>query len=233
MTISYLALWDVDHTLVETGSVGSAAFRAGFEAATGIEMQEMADPSGLTEPEIFQRTLRLHHIDDPGDYFGVFERVQAEYYAEHAGDMLERGRALPGAELALATIADHPRVIQSVLTGNTRTAAQTKLRIFGLDRYIDFELGAYGTDDAVRARLIDIARERVAEQTGERFDATTTVLIGDTPLDVEAGREGGARVIAVATGRSSVAELRATAADTVLADLTGTNALLTAITSPP
>jgi phosphoglycolate phosphatase len=53
------------------------------------------------------------------------------------------------------------------------------------------------------------------------FDSVrdVTVLVGDTVLDVEAGLGGGARVIAVATGVSSPAELLEAGADAVLASL--------------
>jgi phosphoglycolate phosphatase len=50
-----------------------------------------------------------------------------------------------------------------------------------------------------------------------------------TPLDVAAGRAGGARVVAVATGPYRAGELRLTEADAVLDDLRDTEAALTAI----
>ncbi len=120
--------------------------------------------------------------------------------------------------------------MQSVLTGNTREAAEIKLRAFGLDRYLDLDIGAYGTDDDTRANLVKVARQR-AEQAarGITFDTATTVLIGDTPNDVTAARDGGARIIAVATGSDSAADLAAAGADTVLDDLTDTPAVLAAI----
>jgi phosphoglycolate phosphatase len=49
------------------------------------------------------------------------------------------------------------------------------------------------------------------------------VLVGDTPNDVLAAREGGIAMLAVATGRSSEAELRAAGAEVVLPDLLDTD----------
>ena len=46
---------------------------------------------------------------------------------------------------------------------------------------------------------------------------------------MEAARIGGARSIAVATGRSTAAELREAGADAVLADLSDTEQVITAI----
>lgn len=40
------------------------------------------------------------------------------------------------------------------------------------------------------------------------IDASLTVLIGDTPRDVDCARAGGTRIVAVATGSYSVEELR-------------------------
>jgi len=51
-------------------------------------------------------------------------------------------------------------------------------------------------------------------------------LIGDTERDVAAGRDGGAKVVGVATGVTSEDELRAAGADAVLADLADVNALV-------
>jgi phosphoglycolate phosphatase len=58
------------------------------------------------------------------------------------------------------------------------------------------------------------------------------VLVGDTPLDVAAGRAGGARVVAVATGPYRVEELEASGADAVLPDLRDTDRALAAILGP-
>ena len=109
-------------------------------------------------------------------------------------------------------------LIQSLLTGNIQTNALLKVSAFDLDRWLDIEVGAYGSDPhEERSDLVAVARERAAKKYGE---PTGAVLIGDTPRDVRAAHEAGARAVAVATGFSSPDELRASGPDAYLDDFT-------------
>jgi len=224
-----LVLWDIDHTLIETGGVGSEIYAAAFQKVTGRKQEQMADVSGRTEPVIFRETLALHGIDDPGDLFSIFADEQARGYAERVDELRRRGRALPGAAQALSALAKRDDAFQSVLTGNIRRSAEIKLSAFGLDTHLDLDAAAYGTDSDDRADLVPIARGRATQRTGYPFGRESTVLIGDTPADVAAAQDGGARIIAVATGNSSTNDLTAAGASNVLADLTSTTALLAAL----
>jgi phosphoglycolate phosphatase-like HAD superfamily hydrolase len=105
------------------------------------------------------------------------------------------------------------------LTGNLRAVAIIKLWVFGLAGFIDFEVGAYGDDEAYRPKLVAIAQQRAAAKYGADFTRDNSVILGDSPRDVETGRKGGARVIGVASGKSSMAELRAAGAGRVVGDL--------------
>jgi phosphoglycolate phosphatase-like HAD superfamily hydrolase len=136
---------------------------------------------------------------------------------------------LPGAREALLALHETPGVIQSVLSGNIRANAEAKLRAFGLDPFLDFEVGGYGSDDRVRSHLVGVAQARAAAKYGKTFTRETTVLIGDTPRDVQAGADGGARVVAVATGIDSAETLAVAGADAVLTSLSKTDEVLAAV----
>ena len=56
------------------------------------------------------------------------------------------------------------------------------------------------------------------------------MLVGDTPLDVLAAREAGARAVAVATGFAGLDALRESEPDALLQDLSDTDAAIRAIT---
>jgi phosphoglycolate phosphatase-like HAD superfamily hydrolase len=227
--VTTLVLWDIDHTLIETRGVGGEIYAEAFRLVTGHPLDEMPALAGRTEPVIFREALKAHGIADTGDLYGRFADEQARGYATRTDELRRRGRALPGAAEALRALAGRPDVIESVLTGNTRPAAETKLRAFGLDRYLNMDVGAYGTDDDDRPNLVKVARQRAEAAYAVRLDPESTVLIGDTPNDVAAARDGGARIIAVATGSDTAKDLAQAGADTVFNDLTQTDDLLTAI----
>jgi len=224
-----LVLWDIDRTLLSIDGLTAEVYAAAYRRVIGRELQAFPALAGKTERAIIIETLRLNRVAPTEELVGALADAVAERYASRSREIPARGRALPGAHAAVRALAAEPRVIQSVLTGNMRPIAEWKLAAFGFDEHLDLRVGAYGMDGRARPPLVDLARRRTAAVYGETVDADHTVLIGDTPLDVEAGRLGGARVIAVATGVSDEAALRAAGADLVLADLTDTAAVVEAV----
>jgi len=220
-----LVLWDIDHTLIESRGVGRELSAAAFEQVTGQRMRDQATIDGITEAVIFRETAKLHGLTTSRADFERFAQALTEQHVQRARELRERGAALPGAAVALDALAT-AGVRQTVVTGNVRKVAEIKLNVFGLDTRIDWSAGAYGEDADLRPALVDLALTRSSNV------AAKTVLIGDTPADVEGGRQNGVRVIAVATGRSSAAELREAGADVVLDDLTDAALLLRLVTNP-
>jgi phosphoglycolate phosphatase-like HAD superfamily hydrolase len=76
-----------------------------------------------------------------------------------------------------------------------------------------------------------MARSTAQARHDREFPGRATVLVGDTPRDVEAALATDAAVVGVATGMYSVDDLRMAGAHTVLGDLTDTDEVLAAITS--
>jgi phosphoglycolate phosphatase-like HAD superfamily hydrolase len=233
MTTPLLVLWDIDHTLIETRGVGSQVYAEAFAKVTGHPLEKMPELAGRTEPVIFREALKVNGIEPDEDLYDQFAAEQARAYAAHLDELRARGRALPGAAEALHALSERDDVLQSVLTGNTRPASEIKLQAFDLARYLNFDIGAYGTDDDTRANLVHVARQRAEKARGVNFDNGATVLLGDTQNDVAAAQASGARIIAVATGKDSAANLSAAGAETVLPDLTDTSAVIAAICGQP
>jgi phosphoglycolate phosphatase len=100
----------------------------------------------------------------------------------------------------------------------------------GLGEHLDLEVGAYGDVHEVRAELVPVARQAARAAYGADFGGRSTVLVGDTPLDVPAALATGARAVGVATGSFSAADLATAGAHVVLPDLTDAALVLAAVT---
>ena len=231
---SILVLWDVDFTLVDTRGVGRHLYQLAFAELYGRQLPSTATEAGMagrTDRAIATEVLGLAGIPDPQDQVTKFEAALSRLAPGLADRVTATGKALPGAEAALAALASRAR--QSVLTGNIRALAEVKLAPLGLTRYLDLDVGAYGDESAERADLVYLARKRALAAYGHDFAGEATVLIGDTPLDVAAAQATGARGVAVATGQFTTAELAEAGAHAVLADLADTAAVLDAVLGAP
>jgi phosphoglycolate phosphatase len=218
-----LVLWDVDGTLVYTAGHGRWAFNEAFEAVVG-RTPEQVDFAGRTDHQIALTMLG----GERGHLPRVLEELAGALDARKDA-MRAEGYAYPGVAEVLAALDERDDVVQSLLTGNIEVNAAVKVSAFGLERWLDFEVGAYGSDPhEERSDLVAVARERAAAKYGE---PTGAVLVGDTPLDVRAAHEAGARAVAVATGFADREALRASGPDAFLEDFTDTAAAVAAITA--
>ena len=136
---------------------------------------------------------------------------------------------MPGALDAVTKVWRLPGLVQTVVTGSIRPNAIEVLRAFGLARYLDTDIGGYGSEVYPKGAMLLNARGRAAEKYRADFTEHATVFIADSTRDVEAARIGGARSIGVASGRSSAGELRDAGADVVLDDLADTAAVVAAV----
>ncbi len=225
-----LILWDIDHTLIENGGVSKATYALAFELLVGRAPLARPATDGRTDFEIMHELLSANSIDTE-KYVEIaqFEDVLVEAMELNAPQLPQRGRILPGVIEVLTALSAMPSIVQSVLTGNIVSNARAKLSAFNLDRWVDLDVGGYGSDDTTRANLVNASRRKVLKKHGTVFDQSSTIMIGDTPLDVKAAREGGARIIAVATGVYSVSQLIEAGADVTLDSLADLNRFMTAL----
>jgi phosphoglycolate phosphatase-like HAD superfamily hydrolase len=229
-----LVLFDVDLTLVWSGPAGREVFDAAIAAALGrpvgdhgIVMAGKTDPQIAAEILTFAAVAEEHH----GTHLPVVLRALEDGLAAVESRIRDEGHALPGVPELLRRLAATPGVVSSVLTGNIRANAVVKLAAFGLDRWLDLSIGAYGSDSADRAELVPIARRRAERRHGATFPPERTWVIGDTPLDLACARAGGARCLLVATGHYAMDRLVEAGPDAVLPDLADTDAVVDLLTS--
>jgi phosphoglycolate phosphatase len=211
------------------------AYAEAFAVVAGRPLIRLPQMAGRSESEIFFDALALNGVDVRTG--SEAERLLEPFGAELAAglqarrdDLASQGQVLPGAAEALAAVAKLDDVVQTVLTGNGKPNAMLKLRAFGLDGFIDFDIGGYGSEAYPKGTLLRVARQRASEKYGVTLGERATVYVADSARDVDAARIGGASSLAVASGRASAAELRDAGADAVLPDLTDTAGLVTVIT---
>jgi phosphoglycolate phosphatase len=228
-----LVLWDVDYTLADTDGVGRHLYEVALHELFGLEMPRLIrSMAGRTDSSIALEVLTAAGVPEPAQEVARFQDVLAARAPELDSLVRQRGRALPGVPEVLAALAAPAYsgwVVQSLLTGNIPALARVKLGPLGLAEHLDLSIGAYGDVSEVRGDLVPVARQNAAAQYGADFAGRATVLVGDTPMDVEAALVNGARCVAVATGSYTAEQLTEAGADIVFADLTDTASAVSAI----
>lgn len=224
-------LWDIDGTLIRAGRTGAEVFDRAIERAFGIAPAARVTMSGKTDPQIVREYLALMEIDEDDHHVPlVLQHLEAELAG--AADVLAAdGVVLPGVAAILSRLAATAGVLQSVLTGNIAPNAVVKVSAFGLQRWLDLEVGAYGSDDADRRALVPIAVERASRLRGATFEPSEVWVIGDTANDLACARAGGACCLLVATGRASLTDLQQLGADVVVSDLSDVEGIVSLLTT--
>jgi phosphoglycolate phosphatase-like HAD superfamily hydrolase len=182
---------------------------------------------GKLDPVIVSEVMLAAGI--PGDVVEARRPAALSLYL----DLLEEALAAepptlkPGVAELVSRVSASPSVVTALLTGNVQRGARIKLSAAGLwDR---FQFGVFGDEASRRVDLGPIALVRAFERTGRAFAPVETVVVGDARADVECGRALGARVVAVATGRTSADDLRAAGADIVFSSFADVTSAIEAI----
>lgn len=228
----YVALFDIDSTLLRTHGAGRAAFAETFRAEFDIEgFHSEISFAGRSDRAIVREVFAQNGIvDRPGTWQrfvqGYLQRLERTLAAR-------RGGLLPGVLPLLREIRGRSDIALGILTGNVAAGARLKLRHYGIESFFDF--GGYGDHHTDRGGIaVDaLGAADAFLRTTHRLSAkpALTTVIGDTPEDVRCARCIAAKAIAVATGDSSLSELAAVAPDRALPDLTDRDAILGIITA--
>lgn len=210
-----LVLFDVDGTLLSSGRRGLDSFSEALRRTFGTEGDVASYRfEGRLDPVIVFELMRGAGI--PDDVIVKRRPAALSLYL----DLLEQALSSeppalkPGVADLVSRVSTAPAVVSALLTGNVQRGARIKLTAAGL--WDHFLFGVFGDEAPRRVELGPIALARALERTGLAYSPDQTVVVGDARADVECGRAIGARVVAVATGRTSVEELRAAGADIVL-----------------
>ena len=223
-----LVLFDIDGTLLSTNGIANHTFAEAVQSASTCPTPTSWWRTSTTScSALYREILTASGVDDE-----LIQQRQDETLGLFL-DMLEKRvtpellTVFPGVRELLDTLNEETVTTIGLLTGNVIRGARIKLGPAGLGSYFTF--GAFGSDAYHRQDLPSIAIERAYHRTGYVFREKEIVIVGDTQHDITCGRHLNVRTIAVATGKSSVAELAPHNPDYLFADLSDTSAVLEAI----
>jgi len=212
-------LFDVDQTLINTGGAGLRALDRACEKLLGLRhAMDGITPHGKTDPAIAREILhvRLGSISVADN---EISRI-LESYVSFLKDEVQSSpsyRVLPGIVSLLETLQQRADVMLGLATGNIESGARIKLARGDLNRY--FEFGGFGSDSEDRTELVRKAAAKASDKIGMSVPESNIFVIGDTPLDIHAGRRAGFRTVGVATGSYSVDQLLEAGATIAVGDL--------------
>jgi phosphoglycolate phosphatase-like HAD superfamily hydrolase len=202
-------IFDIDGTLLVTKDLvhWNALHQAMLEAYGVDTTIEGVPYHGKTDLSILRAALAREGIHD-----GAFESQ-----LPRALEIICREVETNHKQIAPAICAGIPellKVIQSsgkligVASGNLETVGWHKIEAAYLRNFFSF--GFFSDHCESRTAIFQNATNHVARQLGP---GATTCFVGDTPSDIEAAREVGALIVAVASGIFSVNELSACSPD--------------------
>lgn len=221
-----LVLFDIDGTLLRGHGAGTRAMLRAGRALHGesFSLDGIMIGGGL-DPVIFGSALERLGIAGEATHHAAFREL---YLKELALEFVVGGTGpelLPGVQELLAALAPRRDVLVGLVTGNYRAAVPIKFAAVGLDP-AQFVVGAFGDCGPTRPDLVRIARERAHAHAGMHIEPLHTIVVGDTPRDVDCARHHGCLCLAVETGYHSAAELRSAGAHHVAPDLRDASVLL-------
>jgi phosphoglycolate phosphatase-like HAD superfamily hydrolase len=216
----YLALFDIDGTLVRSKQVDQDCFVRAFEEVTGARGVEGATDHYRysTDSGICQEAFREYLGREPGE--GEAERVEARF-VELLAEVAEREPSafteVPGASEALRRLRDDPGWCMAIATGCWRASAELKLaraRIDSSGLPLATSDGCFPREGVMR-EAVRLAAEACGPGAGDGFERT--VYVGDGPWDARAAAAMGAGFVGIHDTRDP-APLREAGATSVLRD---------------
>jgi phosphoglycolate phosphatase-like HAD superfamily hydrolase len=173
-------------------------------------------PHGKTDPAIIREVFTVRK--SAGKVSASFGEI-LDAYLTFLPEEVNRSnyKVLPGIAQLLSELKARRDLAVGLATGNVEQGARIKLDRGGLNPYFGF--GGFGSDSESRMEMVRLAAEKGARHAGQAIAARDTFVIGDTPRDIEAGREAGFRTVGVATSDYSQQQLEASGADLVISDL--------------
>jgi phosphoglycolate phosphatase-like HAD superfamily hydrolase len=213
-----LLLFDIDQTLINSGGAGLRALDRACHKILAIEnAMHGISPHGKTDPAIIREVLQTRLGSE-----AVYEDRIATLLEAYLSFLREEVptspgyRVLPGIAEVLDELSARSDTALGLATGNLELGARIKLERGRLNGY--FAFGGFGSDAESRTALVQKAAQAASYKLGRSFHPADIFVIGDTPRDIDAGRDAGFKTIGVGTGSYTVGQLLTAGADLAIPD---------------
>lgn len=214
-----LVLFDIDGTILKMKQYHSKSiFNKCFRDLFNIDVPEdkMPNFSGMTDLSILEEIALTGGISI-NEVLSRTEEIWSYLTVEFQKEsVLSNLILLPEIKELIDTLNSDDRVHLALLTGNFKANAYLKLSRFALDTY--FPVGAFGCDEANRNLLFPLAIERANSFWNKKFTSDKTIIIGDSPRDIECAKENSAISVAVCTGFHTKNDLQPSNPDYIFTD---------------
>ncbi|HEV2424855.1 MAG TPA: HAD family hydrolase [Terriglobia bacterium] len=226
-----LVIFDIGGTLVEDrGEVPKALLSACQENGVAASAAEIRRFRGASKREFIRALVRRQWGEAApenearaGAIAARFESCLEEAYGSSGG------RGIAGAAACLSSLRERGVAI-AVNSGFPRRIAELLLARANLAGLFNAVITG---DEVPQGRPAPYLIFRAMECTGAT-DVRAVVTVGDTPLDIQAGRNGGVgQVVAVSTGAYTSEELREYAPDHILPSVASLPELLSTFGGRP
>lgn len=196
-------VFDIDGTLLVTKDlVHWNALHQAMLAAYGVDTTIQGIPyHGKTDLSILRAALAREGIQDGAFESALPKALQIVCREVEANHKQIAPAVCPGIPDILKLLAGSGKLI-GVASGNLQSVGWHKIEAAGLRDFFSF--GFFSDHCESRAGIFQNALNHIARELGPQARAC---FIGDTPSDIEAAKQVGASIIAVASGTFSVDEL--------------------------
>ncbi|MEM4643809.1 MAG: HAD-IA family hydrolase [Candidatus Methanomethylicaceae archaeon] len=181
-------VFDLDGTLVDSvDSIWRASdYVLRSNGYRGLDREDVVKVMGKT---IFDLFLSVEPRLSPQEQHKLFEEYRRTYM-----NFIEHTKLIPKVREVLLFLRSR-RLKMAVVTTKSRENAEKILSFFGIRSFFDLVIGF---EDVREHKPSAEPIMRAAEGLG--LQASELVVVGDTEVDIRAGREAGALTVAVKTG---------------------------------
>ncbi len=194
-----LLLFDIDGTLLTSGSCGKNALNRAFDKIFGIQNAwGNILPDGKTD-KIIANEMASAHLGRPLtsiEWTHLYD-LYTTFFAEESENFIHF-QSLPGTIQLLEDLSRRSHIYLAVATGNIESVAWVKLRKAGLHSF--FSCGGFGADHMNRTGILKDALDASHKHHRKKFFPRRVFVIGDTKHDVIAAHALELRSVGVDTG---------------------------------